>query len=461
MLRPDPKQMGVACDMRAALASLEDGSATPDQFLVKQGLTPDAACHDFAYAHAGIPARPRAGSEPAVLYQQDEGPDLLLGLYGCERRLRRWMPGLAQGGWCEVAEDLGPVSTRLAPFAHERWGEVALTRLPFPKITARDAGPYVTMGFVMTGHQGRELAISAHRMLVLDDRRLGISMLSSRALRAQAKAAWDAGRDLPVTINIGVPPAVAVASATPTAHLPARFDKLTLAGALAGAPIDITDHPAPCLAQSEIVLHGHLTRQTVEETLGDRPLGVTMPEFLGYDGHAGAPLSVIEVTAITQRPGAVLQSTLGPGREQSAILGLGGALALALAQPKATPLRDLRYAPSGGGMLLLYASLAAGASGDCDLEALTRDIMRVMPFTKTVIYVDEDIDLNCDQDMLWAMTTRCTLSQATYAIDDLPPLRMDPSQTEPWEQASGHAPGRCYIDATVPKGVESSAYRSF
>ncbi|MBV2358159.1 UbiD family decarboxylase [Thalassococcus sp. CAU 1522] len=463
MPRPENPIKEAVRDMRTAFATLQDGPEHPGRLLVKRGLSPDAACRDFALAHAAVPARPRSASEPAVLYRQPEGPDLLLGLYGCERRLRGWLPGLEAGGWPSAVAKLQPIAPRPAPLDQEKWKRVALSRLPFPKITPRDAGPYVTMGFVIAGQGGADLALSAHRMLVLDDTRLGISMLASRALRALGQAAWAEGRDLPISINIGVSPAVAVASATATAHLPQRFDKLTLAGALAGQAVAVAPGlaGAACLPDSEFVLHGRLSAQTCDETIGDRPAGVTMPEFLGYDGHAGAVLQVVEVTAITQRPGAVLQATLGPGREQSAILGLGGALAQALALPPDTPLRDLRYAPAGGGMLLLYAALAPGATARCDLGALTRHLMAVMPFTKTVIYVDEDVDLTCDEDVLWALTTRCTLARAVGMIEDLAPLRMDPSQTEAWVEATGHAPARCWIDATVPPGLENAAQRSF
>ncbi|NUB45456.1 UbiD family decarboxylase [Fertoebacter nigrum] len=450
----------MARDMRAALAATSDSGF----FLAKHGLGPDAACADFACHHAGVPARPRGGSEPAVLYHQPRGPALLLGLYGCEARLKSWLPAWQGRQMPAVAAGLLPTPPVTRPLAQERWDSVALSRLPFPRITPRDAGPYVTMGFVMSGHGGPALALSAHRMLVLDDRHLGISMLASRHLRHRAQAAWDEGQDLAVTINIGVPPAVAIASATATAHLPGGFDKLSLAGALAQAPVAISDDATPSLPQAEFVLHGRLTPRTCAETLGTRPPGVTMPEFLGYDGHAGAPLGVIEITAITQRPDAVLQATLGPGREQSAILGLGGALALALAllsRGGCPPVRDLRYAPAGGGMLLLFVALAPGAAQECDLGQLARQLIGVMPFTKTVVFTDDDIDLTCDEEVLWAMTTRCNLAQATHAIAGLPPLRMDPSQTDAWRDATGLAPSRAWVDATVPMPLRQATARSF
>ncbi|MFW2543713.1 UbiD family decarboxylase domain-containing protein [Primorskyibacter sp. 2E107] len=462
MPRPEPQKPEAACDLRAALASLR-GPATPGLFHVKTGLTPDQACTDFAYEHAGLPARPRPGAEPAVLYKQRKGPDLLLGLYGCEARLRGWLPALAGRAIPQAVRSLSPLPPRSAPSDHIE-AALDLTALPIPQITPRDAGPYITMGFVMAGDTGPSLALSAHRMLVLGKDRLGISMLPSRALRHLAKSAHANGRDLPVSINIGVPPAVAVASATATAHLPEEFDKLSLAGALACEPVSLAHGDAPFLPQSEYILHGRLTANTAPETLKDRPKGVALPEFLGYDGHAGPDLLVIDVDRITHRPNALLQSCIGPGKEQSSILALGGVLAIALAlrtQGGLSQIADLRYSAAGGGMLLLYVALQPGAAAQLDLAQLAKRLIGVMPFTKTIVFTDDDIDLSSDHDVLWAMTTRCTPARDTHAIHGLPPLRMDPSQCGDWEANGGTAPCRSWINATVPEALRTRTRRSF
>ncbi|WP_425101108.1 UbiD family decarboxylase [Tropicibacter sp. S64] len=462
MHRPEPKTMEAACDLRAALASLRD-PAHPGPFVTKTGFSPDEACTDFAASHAGVPARPRPGPEPGVLYRQATGPDLLLGLYGCEARLKGWLPALAGRAVPDAVRRLAPLPPVPGTCDHIE-AKPDLTALPFPKITPRDAGPYITMGFVLAGKPGPGLALSAHRMLVHGPNRLAISMLPSRALRHLAKAAHDKGEDLPVSINIGVPPAVAVASATATAHLPEEFDKLNLAGALAGTAIAVARDKALYLPQAEYVLHARLTAKTTPETLGTRPKGVTLPEFLGYDGHAGPDLPIVEIDRITYRPGAVLQSCLGPGREQSSILALGGALALALSlrtHGGLSQIADLRYSAAGGGMLLLYVSLKPGATRQLDLAQLAKRLIDVMPFTKTIVFTDEDVDLSSDEDVLWAMTTRCNPARDTHAIHGLPPLRMDPSQCPEWEAHGGASPCRSWIDATVPDALRNQTRRSF
>jgi 4-hydroxy-3-polyprenylbenzoate decarboxylase len=447
--------------MVAALDTLRKCPAKAGHFFVKSGLTPDEAAADFVVHHAGVPATPRGGPEPAVLYPQDNTADLLLGLYGCGSRIRSWLPGLADLTVPQAVSKLSPISPTKAVSDHEHWEKVDLGRLPIPKITDRDAGPYVTMGFILAGGDGQDLALSAHRMLVLGPDLLGVSMLTSRHLRHMAQDAWKQGKSLPISINIGVPPAVAVASATGTAHLPLQFDKLSLAGALAHEPIRLTEgggSGAPYLSQSAFVLHGELLEETSEETIEPAPAGVTMPEFLGYDGHAGAPLHLIKLNGISQRPGAVFQAVVGPGREQSAILGLGGALSVALSVNDRR-IFDLRFSYAGGGMLLLFVALS-DADG-VQLESLARRMIEISPFVKTVIFVDQDVDLSSDEDIFWAMTTRANLAQDCHPVEGFSPMRMDPSQGLAWAEARGYAQTRCYVDATVPAACRMATTRSF
>lgn len=458
-------KINAATDMVAALNTLRNCPADAGHFFVNRGLSADAAAADFVKNYAGVPATPRGGPEPAVLYPQDGAPNLLFGLYGCDERIRSWLPGLAGLRIPQAASKLSPVPPIPATSEHQLWDRVDLGNLPLPKITVRDAGPYVTMGFVMAGADGQELALSAHRMLVLGPDLLGISMLTSRHLRHMAQEAWVQGKSLSVSINIGVPPAVAIASATSTGQLPSRFDKLSLAGALAQEPIMLSDAPnggAAYLTQSALVLHGELQEDTVQEAVEPAPPGVSMPEFLGYDGHANAPLHLIKLNAISQRPNAMLQAVVGPGREQSAILGLGGALSLALGLGscgEGAHIFDLRFSFSGGGMLLLFVALSD--AHEVKLEPLTRQMIEIFPFLKTVVFVDQDVDLSSEEDMFWAMTTRANLAQDCHPVEGFSPMRMDPSQSAAWAEAKGYSQTRCYVDATTPASCIPATTRSF
>ncbi|HRK42094.1 MAG TPA: UbiD family decarboxylase, partial [Gemmobacter sp.] len=241
----------------------------------------------------------------------------------------------------------------------------------------------------------------------------------------------------------------------------APLGKLALAGGLAQAPLALARTPEGLayLARAEIVLEGVITAEQVPEALPGAPLAGSMPEFLGYDGHGQPALHVLRLTGQRQRPEALFQSVIGPGREQSAILGLGGALALALALPPALGVHDLRFAPAGGGMLLLYAALKPEAPRD--LATTAQAMARICPFLKTVIFVDEDVSVQCDEDMLWAMTTRAQLAEDCHPLPGHRPMGMDPSQAPEWQALRGGAGVfKSYVDATVPSPLRPAFRRS-
>lgn len=472
-----------ACSVRAALAALRTHAPTRCHQYTQAMARTDVAQH-FAERHAGVPATGRRGAEDVAIYSGVDAASLpvLLGLYGDEARVCGWLPGLPRRvrpdhlrGWLAVGPD--PVWTALPPCRQENWpGPVDLGRLPILTATPRDAGPYVTMGLVHARDpEGGEDALSVHRMLVIGSDRLTVWMVPGRRLRTLFDAAAARGDRLPVTVNIGAPPAAVVASALGTAFLPPGVGKLKAAGALAGQPIALAPaltQPAVALAASEIVLEGHFDGTVADEAVNGRgqASGISLPEFLGYDGRTKPDVPVLTVRAVTSRRDACYQAVIGPGREQSVILGIAGAvsvgLSLAADEPGLAPLvRDLHFAAAGGGMLLLAVRIAKSSPDDDGrLAPLARHIFARHPFVKLVVFADDDIDIANDEELLWAVVTRSNLRTDCTSFADFPNLPMDPSQGAAWLDARGAGDGRAgrsVIDATTPFRLKAETTRSF
>ncbi len=446
--------------VRDALAALPD--------VPEVSVPLDDVARHFAEHHAGIPATSSARSEPAVLYRPPGARlPVLLGLYGSADRLRGWLPGLpdrvnAQTAAAMFDQNVEPV---WVPDRRERF-DGDLTDLPVLRATPRDAGPYITLGLVHAVAESGATALSAHRMLVLGPDRLGVWMVPGRALRAMHEAASRRRERLPVSVNIGAPPAAVVSSALTTTALGGRA-KLAVAGALAGDPLTLTaavTQPVPVLADAEITLEGYLDDTTADETLGRR-VGPSMPEFLGYDGGGQADLPVLTVTGVTVRPDPVYQAVIGPGREQSVILGTAGELSVAAVVDQDWDLiADLHFTPAGGGMLTLVVAVRRHSPrSEGRLRHIARRLFDGHPFLKLIVFTDTDVDVRCPEDVLWAITTRSNLSADAFSFGGYRPLRMDPSQTEPWSAARGRDGGseRSFIDATVPYRLRRAASRSF
>lgn len=461
-----------ALSMRAAVAAVRE--ERPDEFHESCGALPSTEIGlDYARRYAGVPASSRARPEHVVVYRtagehtvRNPLAPVVLGLYGDEDRVRGWLPGYPdRASPATVAAMLGRAREPVRRARRARSVDVDLSRLPAFQVTAADAGRYLSMGLVHARGASGE-ALSVHRMLVLDERRLTLWMVPGRTLAALHTAALRDGRRLPVSISIGAPPAAMVASAVNGRFLPRGVSKLALAGALAGRPLAVSPaetQPAQVLAEAEIVLEGHLDGTTSDESVTGPP-GGSMPEFLGYPGQARRDLPVITVTGMSVRPGAMYQAVVGPGREQSVILGLGGAISVASSGfPHQDLVRDLHFSPAGGGMLMLAVSLRkTSVDADRAPAEIAASVFGAHPFVKVIFFVDDDVDVRSAEDVLWAVSTRANLGVDCVMLRGYPAIPMDPSQTDRWlaERGAGRA-GRTFVDATVPFQVQDIATRSF
>lgn len=451
---------------------------TPDRYHVcPPALSRAEIAGDFAARFAGIPANSLTRTEDVALYPAGDGAGLpvLLGLYGDAGRVSSWLPGLPRHTNRKSVSRLLSVTRKPEVRTSPACQEVTTTRgvdlniLPVLNATPRDAGRYVTMGMVYAHdpHSG-EVALSVHRMLVLDRTRLTIWMVPGRQLRALHEATMQRNVALPISINIGAPPAVMIASAVNSRFLPDGVTKLDVAGALADEPIALApavSQPTLVLAESEIVLEGFLDTTVADECVSGA-VGISLPEFLGYDGAARTDLPVVTVTAMTMRRSAVYQAVIGPGREQSVILGLAGTLSAALSGDDEdwSIIRDLHFSPAGGGMLLLVVAVCKDSpEADLRLPRIARQLFSQHPFIKVIIFTDDDIDVTSMEDVLWAMTTRANLGTDCTTFPGFPPLAMDPSQSADWAAARGSdgASGRTFIDATVPYRLRDRVVRSY
>lgn len=427
----------------------------------------DEIVPDFVARFGGVPATSRSRAEAVVRYRTGAGSGLpvVLGLYGDGSRVRSWLPGYPRrvdrsAAAALVADIRPPVATASAATV-----AVGLSELPVLRTTPRDAGPYITLGMVSARDGRGGIAMSVHRLLVLDDHRLAIWMVPGRRLAQLHQRAVQAGEHLPVAISIGAPPAAVIASALGTRFLPEGVDKVDVAGALAGAPIGVHEvDGSPALADSEVVLRGHLGADTADETTTGE-LGTSLPEFLGTDGAAQPALPVITVTSGARRSDALYQAVAGPGREQSVILGLAGSLsvALSLTGPHAHLVRDVHFPAAGGGMSVAVLSVRkVSAADDAAPFALARSVAEAHPFTKLVVVMDDDVDPADPEDVLWALTTRSNLGSDCVTVSGLPAMPFDLSQGADWHAERGGTPaGRGLVDATVPYRLRGRAARSF
>lgn len=283
------------------------------------------------------------------------------------------------------------------------------------------------------------------------------------------------GEKIPVTINIGVPPAVTIIAAgfTIKAVVPYGMDELALAGAFQGSPVEICRaKTVECyaIASSEWVIEGYLTPERIWETdeaekAGQLRKAPLFPEWHGYMGMAALD-SKFEVTALTHRKdNPIYTSYLPPSYEAENILHpLTEACFCELTKSIAPNLvRDVNILHGFrqiGGIVIQVKKTNIWDDGS------VRNILLAalaVPKYAIAIAVDEDVDIYNADEVLWAIWTRGNREGAIFRAmtDCLVPgsLGATPSTGKAFKRG-GISDGGLAIDATLPLEVKEQYRRA-
>lgn len=286
--------------------------------------------------------------------------------------------------------------------------------IPAPTNTPEDAGPYITMG-LCSGTDPEDPSVSdvtIHRLCIQGRDELSMWITpGARHLGVFYEKAEKLNQPLPISISIGLDPAIYLASGFEPPTTPLGYNELACAGAIRQQPVEL----CKCLtinetavANAEYVIEGELLpHHRVPE---DRSTGTgkAMPEFPGQTGPAPM-VPIIKVKAVTHRVNPIMQTTIGPSEEHVHMAGLPTEASIIKMVETAMPGRLLNvYAhPSGGGKYMAILQFKKSMPSD---EGRQRQaaLLAFSAFNelKHVILVDEDVDPFDSNDVLWALNTR-------------------------------------------------------
>ena len=307
-----------------------------------------------------------------------------------------------------------------------------------------DNGPYTTLSQYITRDPETGVPnMGIYRGQVKAQRRLG--MHPSLELRPGIYVHWEKakamGKKLPAAVILGAPPCVAFTSAQ---KLPENLDELWVAGGLAGTPINVVRAKTVDLmvpAEAEVVIEGYIDTEWLEPEapFGESHGHVNLQEFNAF----------MEITAITRRKDAILTSIISQvtPSESSLIkrvalepvflnhlksaMGIQGVRKVTMHEPL-TNLRKVlvvtvdRKTPPTEVWRALYGAASLLRAGG-----------------KYVIAVNEDIDPDNADALLWAMSYR-----ANVALDIQILGHRDPGHG-PRSKRNGGEDASLLIDATL------------
>ncbi len=315
--------------------------------------------------------------------------------------------------------------------------EIDLTRLPALTQHVGDPGPYLTAAHAVTYDPDSGIDnVAIQRCWIRDRAVMSYFPYPASHNARNMRKFWQRGEDCPIAFWIGHHPLVLMGAQAKLDYPESHWGAV---GGVLGAPLRVVPsltHGARILvpAEAEIVIEGWVPKETFGP---DGPFG----EYTGYLGpQVIAPLC--RVTCLTRRRDA-LYHDYGSGLTDMLVpdnMVMEGKL-FAMVHAVAPSLVAV-HVPASGRRFHAYLQFSKPAPGEVRAALLAALAYRRV---KTVIAVDDDLDIFHPDDVLWALATRVQWDRDTITANGLSGSMLDPSLPEGARTTSKMA-----IDATLP-----------
>jgi UbiD family decarboxylase len=311
-----------------------------------------------------------------------------------------------------------------------REAEGGLMEVPAARFYEKEAGLYLSSSIFIACYDGVCNA-SINRVLA-KDKRVGVVRVVPRHLWELYLRAKSRGQDLPVSVVIGVHPAIMVAAASSP-----RFGvfEVDVASKLLGnlwvyeSPV----HGNPVPLGSAVVIEGLLSRDMAEE-------GPYVDVIGTYDRVRNQP--VLKVLKVYLDVNELTHVILSGGLEASLLIGFTREAAIWEAVSKVVArVHKVRLTPASGGWLHAIISIDKRHEGDAKNAIMAA--FAAHPSLKYVIVVDSDIDPDDPSQVEWAIATRFQADEDLVIVRNVRGSTLDPSSRDGLTAKMG-------IDATKP-----------
>ena len=301
--------------------------------------------------------------------------------------------------------------------------EVDLAQLPIQHCWPGDVAPLITWGLTVTrGPQGFPESkprqnLGIYRLQVIGRNKVIMRWLAHRggALDFRDHCLRHPGQPFPVAVALGADPATLLAAVTP---IPDSLAEYQFAGLLRGSRTELVN----CLgselqvpASAEIVLEGHVDPN---ETALEGPYG----DHTGYYNEQ-ATFPVFTIERLTRRSAPIYHSTYtGKPPDEPAMLGVAlNEVFIPLLQKQFPEITDFYLPPEGCSYRLAIVSIRKQYPGHAKRVMFgIWSFLRQFMYTKTIIVVDDDVDIRDWKEVIWAMSTRTDAARDTLIVENTP-----------------------------------------
>jgi 4-hydroxy-3-polyprenylbenzoate decarboxylase len=363
---------------------------------------------------------------PAIVFENVAGlaTPLVTNLFASRERVGRMLGGVSPAG---IHAEYQARSRRMQPPRVLPSGavtdivqeQVDLSTIPAIRHFATDRGPYITNAILIAEDPDTGIGnASYHRSMLHSPTEIATSLHSRGHLWRMLQRATEAGRPLPVAMVVGAHPLFMLAGA---ARLPYGVDERHVAGGLFGAPLEVVRTPRYGIAvpaHAEIVLEGVIDPSARVE---EGPFG----EFTGYSSDRSTN-NLLRVETVMRRRDAWLVDVVGGNSAEHLNLGrIPRESEMVEKLRERFPGVTAVHYPSSGTHFHAYVALRQSRPGEARQVML--GLLGWDPYLKTVVAVDEDVDITRDEEVLWAIATHLQPHLDVVVVDGLPGSALDPS----------------------------------
>lgn len=276
--------------------------------------------------------------------------------------------------------------------------QVDLYRYPILTCWPLDAGPFITLPLVFSKDpETGKRNCGMYRLQVYDKKTTGMHWHLHKGGAEHYRQQKLSGKPLEVAVALGGDPATIYAA---TAPLPPAFDEMVFAGYLRQAKVEMVRCKTVVLevpAQAEIVLEGYVDPRELRK---EGPFG----DHTGYYSLADM-YPVFHVTCITQRKNPIYPATIvgQPPMEDCYMGKATERIFLPLIKMVVPEVVDINMPLEGVFHNLVFVSIKKTYPGQAQKVMYALWGMGQMMFTKTIVVVDDNVDVQDTSQVLWRL----------------------------------------------------------
>jgi UbiD family decarboxylase len=363
------------------------------------------------------------GRDPMLVFERVGGTKVVTGIFSSRRRIARLLgtevPNLHRTYQAKARKAVDPKVVSTGPVLDAVEEKVDLTKLPLLRHFETDKAPYITNGVVVAeGSAPFTGNLSYHRAMLHSKTELATSLHSRGHLWRLLDLAREQRKPLPAAMVIGAHPLFMLAA---SARVGFGADERRIAGGLLGSPLEVIRTPKHSIgvpASAEFVLEGVIDP---DARVDEGPFG----EFTGYSSSRTTN-NLFRVETLMRRKDAILVDVAGGNAAEHLNLSrVPRESEMAEKLMERFPSVTALHYPNSGVHFHAYVALKARREGEARQVLL--GLLGWDPYLKSVIAVDEDIDLTDDSQVMWALATHFQPHEDVVIIDGLPGNALDPS----------------------------------